>query len=55
MLQGKMIDELIETVERAEEHAQKNAEVCAAAAHEPHHCPTPMYETPRVEVLLGVA
>jgi hypothetical protein len=53
MLQGTMIDELIQTVARAEEHAQQHLELCAD--EEPRQFPTPMYERPRAEVLLGVA
>lgn len=55
MLNGKMIDQLIETVERAEEHALQQGRAGDAAVFELQHCPTPMYEVARIEVVLGVA
>jgi hypothetical protein len=55
MLNGKMIDELIRTVERAEEHALQQARAGESEVLELRHCPTPMYEMPRIEVVHGVA
>lgn len=55
MLNGRMIDELIETVERAEEHALLQARAAEAVVFELRHCPTPMYDTPRLDNVLGVA
>jgi hypothetical protein len=48
MHQGNLIDELIESVERAEEHALATMEL-----HEPTS--GTVYELPRAEALIGVA